>query len=102
MYKGLFLLADKIKTQREQMGITQAELAKKMGLTRSSINGWEMGLAIPSTQSIVELALLFGVSTDYLLGMEFGTALNAENLTKKEIAVITELIRCMQKNNKAE
>ena len=68
MGKELLLLAEKIKSIREQLGMTQAEVARKLGLTRSSINGWEMGLSVPSTQYIVELAKLFNVSTDYLLG----------------------------------
>ena len=62
MAKGLLLLAEKIKSIREQLGMTQAEVARKLGLTRSSINGWEMGLSVPSTQYIVELAKLFNVS----------------------------------------
>ena len=54
--KELFYMADKIKQLREQMGYTQAELARKLKLTRSSINGWEMGLSVPSTPMVVELA----------------------------------------------
>ena len=69
MGKGLILLADKIKTIREQLGMTQAELARKLGLARSSINGWDWGLSVRSTQVIVELENLFRVSTDYRLGM---------------------------------
>ncbi|MCD8048834.1 MAG: helix-turn-helix domain-containing protein [Clostridia bacterium] len=98
MHKGLFLLADKIKTLREQSGITQSELARKMGLTRSSINSWEMGLTIPSTTYIIELAKTFNVSTDYLLGMEHGATISVDNLTEKEIAILTDLISCFLEN----
>lgn len=58
MAKELFLLADKIRHIREQAGITQAELARKLGLTRSSVNSWEMGLSVPSTPYVIELAKL--------------------------------------------
>ena len=64
MAKELFPLAGKIKQLREKSEMTQAELARELGLTRSSINAWEMGLSVPSTPFIVELAKLFGVSTD--------------------------------------
>lgn len=80
MAKELFLLADKIRHIREQAGITQAELARKLGLTRSSVNSWEMGLSVPSTQYVIELAKLFDVSTDYLLGMEQGATISVEGL----------------------
>ena len=100
MGKELLLLADKIKTIREQLGMTQAELARKLGLTRSSINGWEMGLSVPSTQYIVELAKLFGVSTDYLLGMKQGAVLNIDDLTEKEVSVLLDIANCFRANQK--
>ena len=96
MANGLLLLAEKIKTIREQFGITQSELARKLGLTRSSINGWEMGLSVPSTQYIVELAKLFNVSTDYLLGVDGGKTLNIDGLTDKEVSIILELVSCLK------
>ena len=96
MSKGLLLLAEKIKSIREQLGMTQAEVARKLGLTRSSINGWEMGLSVPSTQYIVELAKLFNVSTDYLLGMEQGAVLNIDDLTEKEVSVFIDLVACFR------
>lgn len=96
MAKGLLLLSEKIKSIREQLGMTQAEVARKLGLTRSSINGWEMGLSVPSTQYIVELAKLFNVSTDYLLGMEQGAVLNIDDLTEKEVSVLIDLVACFR------
>ena len=63
------MVADRIKNLREQHLLTQMELSKKLGITRSSVNAWEMGISVPSTQYIVELANIFKVSTDYLLGL---------------------------------
>ena len=62
------MIAEKIKMLRNANNMTQAELARKLNVTRSSVNAWEMGISIPSTTFIVELAQLFKVSTDYLLG----------------------------------
>ena len=47
------MIADKIKLLREMSGMTQAELARKLGVTRSGVNAWEMGITTPSTQYIV-------------------------------------------------
>ena len=64
------MLYDIIKELREDAGYSQAQLAKKLDVTRSSVNAWEMGISAPTTQYIVALAKLFHVSTDYLLGLE--------------------------------
>lgn len=101
MAKELFLLADKIRHIREQAGITQAELARKLGLTRSSVNSWEMGLSVPSTQYVIELAKLFDVSTDYLLGLEQGATISVEGLSDKEVSVLLELISCFREHRDA-
>ena len=79
MAKELFLLSEKVKLLRERVGLTQSDLARSLGLTRSSVNAWEMGLSVPSTQYIVELAKAFNVSTDYLLGMESTATISVES-----------------------
>ena len=88
------MIADKIKLLRERQGLTQAELAKRLGITRSGVNAWEMGISVPSTQYLVELALLFKVSTDFLLGLSTTSTVSVEGLTERQIAAITEIIAC--------
>ncbi|MBQ7364393.1 MAG: helix-turn-helix transcriptional regulator, partial [Clostridia bacterium] len=63
------MIAEKIKYLREAHHMTQSELAKKIGLSRSGVNAWEMGITVPSTLYIVKLAQMFHVSSDYLLGI---------------------------------
>lgn len=93
---GLALTPDRIKTLREDAGMTQAELARRLGITRSSVNGWEMGLALPSTALLVELSRTFHVSADYLLGLEHGASIHMDGLTQREIAAVRELVDCLQ------
>ena len=96
MNKELFTLAEKIKTLREQAGMTQSELAKILKLTRSSVNGWEMGLSVPSTAVIVEIAKVFNISTDYLLGLDNQATIKVGGLTEKEVAILCELAKCFR------
>ena len=93
MAKELFSLAEKIKLLRERTSLTQSDLARQMGLTRSSVNAWEMGLSVPSTPYIVELAKTFEVSTDYLLGMEATATISVAGLSESNVALVSELVR---------
>lgn len=96
------MIAEKIKLLRESKGMTQTDIAKKLGITRSSVNAWEMGISIPSTQYIVELALLFNVSSDYILGIPKTSSINIEGLSEKEVSVIAGMIECLKENHKKE
>lgn len=86
------MIADTIKLLRTARSMTQADLAKKLNITRSSVNAWEMGISVPSTTYIVELAQLFHVSTDYLLGLEQNSSIDISELDDTEIKIIYELI----------
>lgn len=88
------MIADKIKLLRERQNLTQTELAKRLGITRSGVNAWEMGISVPSTQYLVELALLFKVSTDFLLDLPTTASVSVEGLSDREIAAVTEIINC--------
>lgn len=90
------MIADKIKMLREKRGITQADLAKQLGLTRAGVNAWEMGISVPSTAYVVELALFFGVSTDYLLDLKKTVTVSVEGLDDREISAIVEIINCLR------
>ena len=102
LVSGDYMIYDKIKLLREKRGITQSELAKRLGITRSGVNAWEMGLSVPSTQYIIELALYFGVSIDYLLGLSETSTVSVNGLSDKEIASIIEIINCYKEKNGAK
>lgn len=86
------MVADRIKSLRESKNYTQTDLAKQLGITRSSVNAWEMGISVPSTQYIVELASIFKVSTDYLLGVHDTVSINVSGLTDGDIELIHSII----------
>lgn len=90
------MIAKKIKDLREKNNLTQSALAKKLNVTRSSVNAWEMGISIPSTALIVDLAKLFHVSTDYLLGIKETSTLDISTLNEKEIMILYELIEYLK------
>ena len=93
------MVADRIKTFREQQNMTQAQLAKQLGITRSSVNAWEMGISVPSTQYVVELADIFHVSTDCILGVDASATVSIAGLTDEDIELVRSLILHLRKRN---
>ena len=95
------MVADKIKALREQNGYTQSDLAKKLGITRSSVNAWEMGISVPSTQYVVELANIFKVSTDFLLGVKSTATVNVDGLSEKDVQLVNAVIAHLREKESA-
>lgn len=58
----------RIKAMRKKIGLTQAEVAKKLGIATQSVTNYEAGKTDPSIRNLISLAAVLGVSTDYLLG----------------------------------
>ena len=87
------MVSDRIKYLREKNNLTQSELARKLNVTRSSVNAWEMGVSVPSTALIVDVAKLFHVSSDYLLGIKESSTLEISLLSDKETMIVYELVQ---------
>lgn len=67
-------LGKKIRAHRDELGLTQAELADKLGLTYSSVSQWESGRATPRTPILCQLADLFGTTVADLMGEDAAEA----------------------------
>lgn len=85
------MTAETIKQLREARGWTQAELARRLNISRNGVNTWEQGLSMPSLHFLVELAKIFSVSTDFLLGVESLHTINVSDLSVKDVAMLTDL-----------
>lgn len=94
------MVSERIKDLRERDGYSQTALSKKLGLTRSSINAWETGISVPSTQYLVELSRLFKVTTDYILGIDSSESLRIDSLTIEQKNVLCALVEQFERYNK--
>lgn len=93
------MISEQIRFLREHRQMTQTELARRLGITRSSVNAWEIGISVPSTQYIVELAKIFQVSTDHLLGVSASVSLPLSGLTDQDIQMVYRLVDYMREKN---
>jgi transcriptional regulator with XRE-family HTH domain len=85
-------LSERIKTLRQAKQLSQAKLAEVLGLTKGAVNSWEAGSSQPSLLCVMKLAGFFGVTTDYLLGLNERRLINADGLTEQEINHITAVV----------
>ena len=60
-------IADRIQSLRKAKGMSQEELADKVGVSRQAVSKWESGASDPSTTNLMALAKLFGVEAEDLL-----------------------------------
>lgn len=91
------MISHRIKELRERNQFSQAELAKILGITRSSVNAWEMGISVPSTKYVIKLAHLFSVSSDYLLEIEHKEVLDISGLDDDSVKILTYMACYMRK-----
>ncbi|WP_191973573.1 helix-turn-helix domain-containing protein [Paraclostridium bifermentans] len=60
--------ADRLRAERESLGLLQKEMAEKLNLPTNTYNGYETGKRSPSLEITSTIAEKLGVSVDYLLG----------------------------------
>lgn len=87
-----------LKTLRLREDMIQAQLAQKLSLTKSVISAYETGLRLPSYDVLIQIAKIFNVTTDYLLGLERKYEFDLSGLTQAEIDALLNLIKAMKHN----
>ena len=90
-------VGERIKYLRDKAGFTQTYLAKRLGISRSAVNGWEMSVAMPSLANIVELARIFNVSSDYLLCLDERMLIDISELGSDEQEAVVRVVECLKK-----
>ncbi|MBD5436238.1 MAG: helix-turn-helix transcriptional regulator [Treponema sp.] len=86
------MLGEQIKKLRTNKRLSQIELANKLCVTKQSVSNWENENIMPSIEMLIRIAEIFGVTTDFLLGLSEEHTLNTDGLTELQIAHIQTLI----------
>jgi len=72
------MIHDNLKKLREEIGLTQKQVANYLNVTRSTYSYYETGRSLPSIQSLIKLSEIFGISCDYILNEK----VSSENLQR--------------------
>lgn len=90
-------LCERIRQLRERNNISQSELARKLDTTRATVSSWEMGVNSPNAHFLIELSKFFGVSSDYLLGLDDSESINISSLSQDEKKIMIMLVEHFDK-----
>lgn len=86
------MLGQRINKLRTAKGWSQVELAKRLRVAKQTVSNWENDNIQPSIEMLVRLSKIFGVTTDYLLGLEDVPRLSIEGLPASVVAHLELLI----------
>lgn len=87
------------KELRETKHLTQTQLAERMWVKKSIISAYETDARPPSLDMLIKYSKEFGVSTDYLLGLESNRTIKADGLTDKQIEALQGIVNEFLKLN---
>ena len=90
----------KLKDLRKQAGMTQQQLASQLGITKSVVSYYELSERVPSPEVLRSIALIFHVSTDYLLGIERSKTIDVSDLGEDDIKLLLATIEALRGKNK--
>ncbi len=91
------MLGENLKSIRIAAGITQVDLAKKLGVTKQSVSNWENGNIQPSVEMIAKISKVLNVKTDVLLGLDNRQFIEVTGLSDEQIAHIQYIINDITK-----
>ena len=102
--------AERLKTLRKQVKLTQAQIAEKLDISQQAYASWERGVKKPTQENLVKIAQVLNVSVDYLVGnseekldnIELLFRMNSKGLTEEEKEIFKkELVEFMEERKKA-
>ena len=91
------MLGQRINELRTAWGWSQVELARRLNISKQTVSNWENENIQPSIEMLLRLTKLFGVSADYLLGLNDTPRIDIDGLPKEMVAHIAMLIEDYRK-----
>ena len=82
----------RLKDLRKQNGMTQQQLADRIGVTKSVISFYELKERTPSPDVLIKLSYIFHVSADYLLGIERNKTIDVSDLDDDDIKAVQLIV----------
>ena len=100
--EGDFEMVDfgaRLRLLRQSKGMTQKQVADKLSLTKSVISAYETDVRLPSYDILIKIAAIFGVTTDYLLGVSYKQLVDISGLSESDSRMILLLINRLKQED---
>lgn len=85
--------SEKLKALREARGLTQQQVAQRVGISKAMISAYETASKAPSIEVLIRLSRLFGVSVDYLVCVDAPKVIDVSGLDDETVALVATLIK---------
>ena len=92
----------RLRKLRESQHLSQTKVASLIGVNKAAVSYYENDSRQPPLATLINLASTFGVTTDYLLGVEKKRPLNLSGLTESDIETLRYIIEKMVAANTTE
>ncbi len=89
----------KIRELRIRKGFTQLQLAQLLGISKSVVSSYENAVHLPPYDILIKLSSVFGVSCDYLLGVESQDTISVKGLTETQIQSVESIVNELRDMN---
>lgn len=91
--------SQRLKQLRKDKHLTQAQVARRIGVTASMVSSYETDIRLPSYEVLVRIADTFGVTIDYLLCRQDKRFLDISDLNEEEAAIVCGVVDLLKKKS---
>ncbi|MEG1458789.1 MAG: helix-turn-helix transcriptional regulator [Acetivibrio sp.] len=82
----------RLKELRKDKHLSQSDAAKRLGITRSTVSAYECNTKTPSVEVLLQLAVLYNSSLDYMMGFENRSSIYLDDMTESQQKTILDII----------
>jgi transcriptional regulator with XRE-family HTH domain len=89
-------MGERLRALRLEKRITQTEMSRRIGVSKAMLSAYELEQRAPSYEVLIRLAAFFGVTSDFLLGLEKSRTLDITGLSDKEVTALGNMIEVLK------
>lgn len=91
-------LGVRLRELRKKQGLTQIQVAERLGVSKAVVSSYEVASRFPSYDILIKIATLYGVTTDYLLGLDNRHLIDVSSLTPIQLAAVEAVLKSYKEN----